>query len=228
MFMKKVTPADLGNVAGLTPNAQGVDREVYFGNYRVAKKGKHQRGVEANVREAEIFTNASTRLKQFLPNTYMTKQNILSQELLGVGDSDELTNAIVKTFPKYSSIILSLPQYQSEKNMAKRFNILWTPLWMLLVFMKRQQLKGIKDDTLIRKTFNRRLETFRHEFGQDLTFLSNVSLDISEARCLMELPLETLVDIHANNIGWCLTNHNLKFLDFAGSTGNWGFLDDLP
>jgi hypothetical protein len=44
----------------------------------------------------------------------------------------------------------------------------------------------------------------------------------------MELPLETLVDIHANNIGWCLTNHNLKFLDFAGSTGNWGFLDDLP
>lgn len=226
--MKGVTPIDLGVITGLTPNAQGIDREVYFGNYRVAKKGKHQRGIEANIKENEIFANASPRLKEFLPNTYMTKQNILSQELVGTGDSDQLTNAIVKTFPKYSDIILALPQYQSEKNDAKRFNLLWTPLWMLLVFMKRQQLKGIKDDALIRRTFNRRLETYKYQFGQDMTFLSSVSLNISEARCLLEFPLETLVDIHANNIGWCLTNHTLKFLDFAGTTANWGFLDDLP
>ena len=226
LIMKAVTKVDLGDISNASVDACGVTRKVYFGNYRVVKEARSSNGDLANQIESYIWEQASDGLKEFLPSTTLTPEGLIIQDRVET-DPKGLIQALQNTFPDYVKELRKSPRFNLVARPEREWSLLWEPIRISLSLMKAQLASGKKDNTELRQAICMACDVYDRDFGPEMYWLKTTGVQAIPLKPLLELPLQTLWDLHSGNVGYCPINKKIKILDFAGSPRAHKFIEEV-
>lgn len=226
LIMKAVTKVDLGDISNASVDACGVTRKVYFGNYRVVKEARSSNGDLANQIESYIWEQASDGLKEFLPSTTLTPEGLIIQDRVET-DPKGLIQALQNTFPDYVKELRKSPRFNLVARPEREWSLLWEPIRISLSLMKAQLASGKKDNTELRQAICMACDVYDRDFGPEMYWLKTTGIQAIPLKALLELPLETLWDLHSQNVGYCPRTNKIKILDFAGSPRAHKFIEEV-
>ncbi|MFM1755630.1 MAG: hypothetical protein RL621_534 [Bacteroidota bacterium] len=210
LTMKAITPIDLGRIDGIPPNTGGEWRNVWIGNYKVAKRNKPGAPEDANKIEFDTYKKASTELKKFLAHTELSGE-ILFQEKLRT-DFDGKIQAIEKCFPRYYQQFSSIHGWDQLSH-EEQFVYLWYPALMVMVLSKHQLNKN---GCINNSVLSTQIQNSLKEFPELRIVFDNIKvLKMAEFKALLELDLYVLQDLHEGNLGYD-DSLQLKILDMGG------------